>query len=150
MKTLLLVLLSLPLMAQGDLNQAILANASQAEALNLAPARIRLLPQAGKLPTAENSGRALYRWSVVSVLAANAADIHSSWQMDEANPFVAGGSKHFNGTSIAIKTGLVGTSLLLQHVVLRHRPDLYKKLGWLNFVTAGGLAGVAKYNSGLK
>jgi len=86
----------------------------------------------------------------VSVLAANAVDVHSSWQMQEANPLVAGGSSHFNGTSVAIKAGLVGTSLLMQHVILRHRPDMYRKLTWLNFVSAGALGGVAAYNSRLR
>ena len=58
--------------------------------------------------------------------------------------------RNFGATSVAIKSGLVATSLLIQHVALRHRPDLYKKLAWMNFATSGVLVGVAKYNMGVK
>ena len=95
-------------------------------------------------------GRTLYRWSLASVLAANVADVASSWSQQEANPVVSGGGAQFGVTSAAIKTGFVATSLLVQHIALRHRPDLYKKLSWMNFGTAGVLGGVAKYNMGVR
>jgi len=34
--------------------------------------------------------------------------------------------------------------------VLRHRPDLYKKLAWLNFGTSGLLGGVAAHNMSVR
>lgn len=95
-------------------------------------------------------GRTLYRWSIAAALAANVADIASSWSLQEGNPVVAGGGSQFGVTSVAIKSGFVATSLVIQHIALRHRPDLYKKLAWLNFGTAGVLGGVAHYNSGLR
>ena len=95
-------------------------------------------------------GRTLYHWSIAAMLAANVADVASSWSQQEANPLVAGGGAQFGTTSVAIKTGFVATSLLIQHVALRHRPDLYKKLAWMNFGTAGVLGGVAKYNMGVR
>ena len=95
-------------------------------------------------------GRTLYRWSIAAALAGNIADVASSWSKQEANPVVAGGGSQFGVTSIAIKSGFVATSLVIQHLALRHRPDLYKKLAWLNFGTAGVLGGVAHYNSGLR
>jgi hypothetical protein len=95
-------------------------------------------------------GRTLYRWSLATVLAANVADVASSWNQQEANPLVSGGGTQFGTTSVAIKTGFVATSLLIQHIALRHRPDLYKKLAWMNFGTAGILGGVAKYNMGVR
>jgi hypothetical protein len=95
-------------------------------------------------------GRTLYRWSLATVLAANVADVASSWSQLEANPVVSGGGAQFGATSVAIKTGFVATSLLVQHIALRHRPDLYKKLAWMNFGTAGVLGGVAKYNMGVR
>ena len=95
-------------------------------------------------------GRTLYRWSIATVLAANVADVASSWSQLEANPVVSGGGAQFGATSVAIKTGFVATSLLVQHIALRHRPDLYKKLAWMNFGTAGVLGGVAKYNMGVR
>jgi len=89
-------------------------------------------------------GRSLYRWSMAAVIAANGADAISSWHGQEANPVI--GSGQFGYSSIAIKSGFVGSSLLIQHIILRHRPDLYKKLAWLNFGTAGLLGGVAAHN----
>lgn len=96
------------------------------------------------------AGRNLYRWSLAAVIAGNAADAASSWKLHEQNPVVAGGGSQFGLTSIAIKSGFVASSLLVQHVVLRHRPDLYKKLAWVNFATGGVFAGVARYNMSLR
>ena len=95
-------------------------------------------------------GRTLYRWSIAAAIAANAADVASSWRQQEANPVVAGGGAQFGATSVVIKSGLVATSLVIQHIALGHRPDLYKKLAWLNFATAGVLGGAAKYNMGVR
>jgi hypothetical protein len=95
-------------------------------------------------------GRTLYRWSIAAALAANAADVASSWSQQEANPVVAGGGSQFGVTSVAIKSGFVATSLVIQHIALRHRPDLYKRLAWLNFGTAGVLGGVAGHNMGVR
>lgn len=102
------------------------------------------------LEKAVPAGRTLYRWSIAAAIAANAADAASSWSQQEANPVVAGGGAQFGATSIAIKSGFVATSLVIQHIALRHRPDLYKKLAWLNFGTAGVLGGVAHYNMGVR
>src|SRR5689334_13204323 len=79
------------------------------------------------------SSRTLYRWSVAAVIGANAADVASSWKGREANPVLAGPGTQFGVTSVAVKSGFVAASLLVQHTVLRHRPDLYKKLSWINF-----------------
>jgi hypothetical protein len=95
-------------------------------------------------------GRTLYRWSMAAVVVANATDVASSWRQPEANPLVAGGGAQFGATSAAIKTGLVAASLVIQHATLRHRPDLYKKVAWLNFAMAGLLGGVASYNMGVR
>ena len=43
-------------------------------------------------------GRTVYRWSIATVLAANAADVASSWNRQEANPFVAGGGTQCRST----------------------------------------------------
>jgi hypothetical protein len=109
---------------------------------NPAPAWIR--------PVAHGSSGSLYRWSVAAVLAANAGDVATSWRNREANPLIAGPSTQFGLTSVAIKSGLVGTSLLIQHVMLRHRPELAKRLAWMNFVTSGALGGVAAHNASLR
>jgi hypothetical protein len=92
-------------------------------------------------------GRNLYRWSIAAVLAGNVADAATGWRAQEANPVVAGTGNQFGLLSVAIKSGFVGTSLLIQHIVLRHRPDLYKRMAWMNLITSGALGGVACYNA---
>lgn len=84
------------------------------------------------------------------MVAANAADVATSWHQAEANPFVKGSQSSFGTTSLALKSGFVGVSLLLQHTALRHRPDLYKRLAWVNFMTSGALGAVAAHNSSLR
>lgn len=92
------------------------------------------------------AGRTLYRWSVAAVLAGSVADAASGWRAEEANPVVAGTGKQFGVQSVAIKSGFVGASLLIQYIALRHRPDLYKRLAWMNLITAGALGGIAGHN----
>lgn len=119
----------------------------------LMPKTFQPQPLAGPLTGKFNSapaGRTMYRWSLVSLAAANGADAISSWRQQEANPLVAGGATQFGGSSLMIKSGFVVTSLVIQQIVLRHRPDLYKKLAWLNFGTAGVLGGVAYHNMGIR
>ena len=97
-----------------------------------------------------NAGRNVYRWSVAAVVAANAADAATSWKAQEANPFVAGTGTQFGAASLAMKSGFVAASLWIQHIVLRHRPDWYKRMAWMNVVTAGVLGQVARHNMSLR
>ncbi len=98
----------------------------------------------------EHQGVTLYKWSIAALLGSNVADIATSWSGMEANPVVAGGRSQFGATSVAIKSGFVGASLLIQHVVLRHRPDLHRQMAWMNFATSGVLGGVAAHNASLR
>ena len=94
-------------------------------------------------------GQTLYRWSIATVLIANTVDAASSWNQ-EASPVLGASGAQFGVTSIAIKSGFPEASLPIQHIALRHRPDLYKKLAWINFGTADVLGGVAEYNLGVR
>ena len=107
-------------------------------------------PALAQSPATVPSGRTLYRWSVAAILAANAADAATSWKTQEANPVIAGPGNQFGVTSVAIKSGFVVTSLLIEHIVLRHRPDLYKRLAWMNLITSGAFGAVATYNVGVR
>ena len=98
------------------------------------------------MQTERQSGRTLYRWSVAAVLAGNAADIASSWHRQEANPLLANPGSKFDVTSVALKSGFVGASLLLEYWALHHNPHLYKALAWMNFGVAGGLGAVVEHN----
>jgi hypothetical protein len=104
----------------------------------------------GRRQETGNLGRTAYRWSIAAVLAANAADAATSWRTQEANPVVAGTGGQFGIMSVAIKSGLVGTSLLIQHIALHHRPDLYKRMAWMNLITSGVLGAVANHNMSVR
>ena len=148
MKLMLIVLVALPLAAQ--VNQAIPVPSNKIVDLETTPR----LPQSNAwrrdLQGGETPGRALYHWSVATVVAGSAADALSSWSGREANPVLAGPGAQFGVGSVALKSGLVGASLLLQHVALHHRPGLYKRLAWMNFATSGVLGGVAAHNAGVR
>ncbi len=107
-------------------------------------------PSSARLVTQSPSGMALYHWSAAALIAANGADAFSSWRQIEANPVIGAQGARFGYSSLVIKSGFAGGSLLIEHVVLRHRPDLYRKMAWLNFASAGGLGAVAFYNTGLR
>ena len=96
------------------------------------------------------TGRTFYLWSVAMLAASGAADVASSWHRPEANPVMAGPGSTFGTGSLAIKLGLVGSSILLERLVLRHRPDLYRRVAWMNFGIAGAQAAVARHNIGLR
>ena len=144
-KLLILVSIVVPLMAQ----EASLVNpAGLAATLTSPSTNIAVTPLTQDRDRA--SARTLYRWSVATVLAANAADVASSWSSREANPLVAGPTNQFGATSMAIKSGFVGASLLMQHFVLRHRPEAAKRLAWMNFISSGVLGGIAAHNMSLR
>src|SRR6266853_1402327 len=147
MKTLTLIVFALPVLAQINpiLPQTSVNIGELTSPASVAPFKAG----ARELGQTAGPGRVLYGWSVAAVLTANAADVASSWNALEANRVVAGPGSQFGFTSVAIKSGFVATSLLIQHVALRHRPDLYKKLAWMNFVTSGVLGGVASRNVGV-
>jgi hypothetical protein len=91
----------------------------------------------------------MYGWSVAALVAANVADVASSWSQTEANP-VLGRTAQFGIGSMAIKSGLVGTTLAIEYLALRHRPDFRKRLAWLNFGASGALGAVAAHNISLR
>jgi len=95
-------------------------------------------------------GRTVYFLSVAMLAASSAADAASSWRRPEANPVLASPGSTFGAGSVAIKLGLAGSSLLLERIVLRHRPDLYGRVAWLNFGTAGALGAVVQHNMSLR
>jgi len=105
----------------------------------------------GRWVVVEPSGRerALYRASVAALVAANAADLATSWGKRESNPILAGRGGRFSGGSLAIKGALTMTSLTIQHFALRKSERPLRALTWVNFALAGGLSGVAVHNAGV-
>jgi hypothetical protein len=95
-------------------------------------------------------GRTFYRRSVAILAASSAADVASSWRRPEANPVVAGPGSSFGAGSVAIKLGLVASSFLLERLILRNRPDLYRHVAWMNFGIAGAQGAVVRHNISLR
>ena len=95
-------------------------------------------------------GKAFYRWSQVAVFAGNAADTVSSWNQSEGNPLLAKSGGNFGTGSLAIKAGLLGTSLVIQRWALHHNPKLYKSFAWMNVAIAGGLGAAAAHNVAIR
>jgi hypothetical protein len=108
----------------------------------------RALVPVASYPTATR-GRTFYRWSLAVLAAAGVADAASSWHRPEANPVVAGSGSTFGMGSVAIKLGLVGSSFVLERVILRHRPDLYRHIAWLNLGIAGAQGAIVAHNVSL-
>jgi hypothetical protein len=95
-------------------------------------------------------GRSFYRLSVAILAASSVADAGSSWRRPEANPVLARPGSTFGTGAVGIKLGLVGSAFLLEHIVLRHRPDLYRHVAWLNLGIAGAQGAVVRHNIGLR
>ena len=148
MKILSVLLLTLPMMAQVNSSIPVPSTKISDFAASAVPTRSEAWRK--DLATGERPGRTVYYWSVATVVAASAADAASSWSGREANPVLAGPAAQFGVGSVAVKSGLVGASLLLQHVALHHNPGLYKRLAWMNFATAGVLGGVTAHNVGVR
>ena len=94
----------------------------------------------------EMKKRSLWKTSVAALVAASIADAHSSWNRPELNPLVRTGAGRFGGRSIAIKGAVIGSTLLLQHYMLKRNPTAQKATSFTNFAAAGVLGGVAIYN----
>lgn len=85
----------------------------------------------------------LYKVSVVSVIAANGADVATSYGRRELNPLMG---NTFGMTSVGIKAGMTGGILTTQHFGLRH--SKHKKIyALMNFGTTGVLGFVAYHNT---
>ena len=94
--------------------------------------------------------RVLYRWSVIALTAANAADAASSWRLQEGNPLLAHPGSQFGMQSVLLKSGFVGASMLAQRIVIRRHPEWSKRMTWVNFATAGAIGAIAHHNAGLR
>ena len=148
MQFLMVMLLSLPLLAQVS---PLVPFSSMNVREMVAPAAPAASGVALRdIAPAPVPGRAMYGWSVAALVAANALDVASSWHGREINPVVGGSAGQFGIASVAIKSGLVTTALMIQHISLRHRPERYKQMALTNFVVSGFLGAVAIHNEAIR
>ena len=103
--------------------------------------RLLILALLASSAHAEGSGHKLYRWSVAALVAGNAADVAGSWGRRELNPALGRGN--FGAQQIAIKSGVVAGALVIQHFVVKYKPETERAIVVGNFVAAGVFGGVA-------
>lgn len=89
----------------------------------------------------------LWKWSVSTLISANALDVASSYGLKEGNPLLG---TRFNGRSLAIKSGLTAGQLVAQYFVLRKHPERRRTAAIVNFAIAGGLGIVSAHNFGIR
>jgi hypothetical protein len=93
--------------------------------------------------------KTFWKASLVSLAAANALDVHSSWGKHELNPTLASGQQaKFGAQGALIKMGLQGSLMGLEYLITRGHPTgkVYKALGFVNFGAAAGVSMVAAHN----
>lgn len=86
----------------------------------------------------------LWRWSVVSMVLANALDAGSSIGAHETNPVLGTGT--FGPRAIAIKSGFVLGSFAVQHWLVHRHPASARPMAFGNFAIAGGITAIAISN----
>ncbi len=97
------------------------------------------------------AGKGLWQASVTAVAAANLVDAASSWGKRELNPGLSGNNGRFGGQGAILKLGIVGGVVVLEGLVLRHRPStkLYRRLALVNFGSASVTGVTAIRNLGI-
>lgn len=96
-----------------------------------------------------SNAKTLWKASLVSLAAANALDMHSSWGKHELNPTLASGQQgKFGAQGALIKMGLQGSLMGLEYLITRGHPTgkVYKALSFVNFGAAAGASMVAAHN----
>jgi len=93
-------------------------------------------------------GKPLWRASLVTLAAANALDVHSSWGKHELNGTLAGSDGRFGGRGALLKLGVLGGLLGIEYLFTRRHPigKLYRALSFVNFGAAAATTGVAVHN----
>ena len=101
-------------------------------------------------PAGHSAGR-WWKASLVSLAAANALDVHSSWGKRETNHILAGQDGSFGAKGALIKLGLQGTVVGVQWLVSRRRPRAatYRYLTLLNLGASGTIGTTAIRNYGV-
>jgi hypothetical protein len=99
-------------------------------------------------PLSPPPGKALWKASLVSIAAAQAMDMQSSWGKRELNSTLSGAAGKFGMQGALIKLALQGSVMSLEYVVTRGRPTkrLYRALSAINFGAAATTAAVASHN----
>jgi hypothetical protein len=97
--------------------------------------------------------KALFLFSIASLVAADVADSLTSWRLRnaagvrETNPLFGG---QFGNRAVAIKSATLGFQLAMEWIICRRHPERATWFTWLNFATAGSYGWAAAKNSRLR
>jgi hypothetical protein len=86
----------------------------------------------------------LYKVSVMTLLAAQSADIASSWGKYERNPIL--GQGQFGKRQVALKGGMAAGGLALELLIIKRWPKSRRVFRWVNFAGAGVVGATAVHN----
>lgn len=98
------------------------------------------------------SDKAWWKASLVTMTAANAADVVTSIQdnsrpnLRECNPLYG---SHFTGRDVILKSGIVAGQALVQYLIVRKHPKAARYFAVLNAGQTGSIAYVAARNASL-
>ncbi|MGA2326206.1 MAG: hypothetical protein ABSH05_07950 [Bryobacteraceae bacterium] len=102
----------------------------------------------GAEPVRKKNWKKQWVISAVALAAANIFDAHSSMGRMETNPLLRNSQGQFNGArGVAFKSAAAGGMLVVQSVLARRNPEMYKTGTVVNFVAAGALGVTAARNS---
>jgi hypothetical protein len=106
---------------------------------------------AGEAEAVPAGGKNLWRASVAALAVANVMDVRTSWGKYELNPNLAGNNGKFGREGALIKLGIVSGMVVLESVVLRHKPSkrFYRGLALVNFGSASVTGATAIRNLGV-
>lgn len=108
-----------------------------------------LFPQS--TPSRSQAGaRKLWLASLAAMSAAHAFDAYSSWGYQERNGLLRAPSGTFSSRGVEVKMAIAGATVLVQWLILRHRPQAARTFAGINFAIAGVESGVAARNCAIK
>lgn len=95
-----------------------------------------------------DQGKRAWRWSAAALTVGGTLDIVSSYGKVELNPLWRSSNGRFGMRGTALRTGVIGGTLLLQRPLLRN-PSNRRSITVANFVVGGLLTGLAVRNFGI-
>ena len=94
---------------------------------------------------ADSGRKRIWKWSIGVLAAANTADVMTSMGRHELNPVLGVGP--FGARATGVKIGIAAAAVGVQYLVLRRRPEAFRKAAYVNFALAGATGGVAAFNT---
>ncbi|HXP85248.1 MAG TPA: hypothetical protein VN841_11040 [Bryobacteraceae bacterium] len=109
-----------------------------------------LAREASERNSRDQAGYRSWKWSLAAVIASQALDTASSWNMHELNPALADGSGRFEMKAATLKFGAAGALLCAEYVLVKKHPAAARVLAKLNWSSAVVTGAFAAHNYAIK